>query len=136
MKSSHPHPAGLLVLLSAGILLAAGCDDPDAVGDTEFAEDDLATDDDEVWPRGSCGDSFHPSVGGGEAYWTLLCHDGHIRMKGWVKDTRADGKCARVKAVFNNNVVHQSSGACPKGTIVQFDWKHPGTIADGYLTVT
>lgn len=57
-------------------------------------------------------------------------------MSGWVKDTDADGKCARVKGVFNNNIVYQTAGACPKGTVINFSWTAPGTIANGYLTVT
>jgi len=75
-------------------------------------------------------------VSGGEASWTLTCSGGNITMSGWVKDTSADGECARVKGVFNNNTVYQTAGACPKGTSVSFSWTAPGTIANGYLTVT
>lgn len=85
---------------------------------------------------GTCGQSFNPSVSGGKASWTLTCSGGKVTMSGWVEDTNADGKCARVKGVFNNNITYQTAGACPKGTRVSFSWTAPGTIANGYLTVT
>ena len=81
---------------------------------------------------GTCGQTFSPSISGGKASWTLTCSDGNITMKGWVEDTSADGECAHVKGIFNNNIVHDAK-ACPKGTRTPFSWTHPGTIANGYL---
>jgi hypothetical protein len=91
---------------------------------------------DPIGPLDACGQSFHPIVRGGEAYWVLTCSGGYITMQGWVKDTAADGKCAQVKGVFNNNIVRLSNKACPKGEKESFTWRHPGTIANGYLMVT
>ena len=91
--------------------------------------------------RGSCGGHYHPTVtsGGedaGEADWTLSCKNGFITFSGWVKDLNADGYCAQVKAVFNDGIAEFSARACPKGTVKRFSWRHPGSVADGYLYVT
>jgi hypothetical protein len=87
-------------------------------------------------PAGTCGQTFNPSTGGGEARWTLSCSGGKITMAGWVEDTDADGRCARVKGIFNGGIVRVTDGACPKGTRVKIYWVHPGTIANGYLYVS
>jgi hypothetical protein len=84
---------------------------------------------------GVCGDTFRPSTSGGKAYWSLTCSGGRITMQGWVEDIKADGKCARVKGIFNNNITHETAGACPSGTRINFSWTEAGTIANGYLSV-
>lgn len=85
--------------------------------------------------QGSCGQSFNPVINGGKAHWDLSCSGGRIYMNGWVEDTSADGRCAFVKANFNNGYSPTPAKACPKGTRTNFSWNGSGTIADGYLYV-
>jgi hypothetical protein len=87
-------------------------------------------------PAGTCGQTFNPSTGGGAARWTLSCSGGKITMAGWVEDTAADGRCARVKAVFSSTVTKISRAACPKGTRQTFSWTYSGSIANGYLYIS
>jgi hypothetical protein len=67
-------------------------------------------------------------VDGGEASWTISCNNGtDARITGWVRDTKADGKCARIKA-FSDNGKSQVplAEACGKGTDKKFDWMAEG----------
>lgn len=89
----------------------------------------------EITPLGGCGGSYSPRVGGGEAHWDLTCSGGEITITGWVKDTAADGKCARVTAHFSNGDV-SAWKACPEGTTTRFSETHDGALVDAYLTVT
>src|SRR4051812_24720841 len=72
-------------------------------------------------------------VPGGEAHWTKCHNFGSMQVIGWVKDTRADGKCAQVYANFNNGQTHFSDRACPKGTVREFNWSEPASDASVYL---
>jgi hypothetical protein len=65
---------------------------------------------------GTCGSTFSPSVPGAQAYWEVQCFGGgYIRIAGWVKDTRSDGKCAKVKAIYEDGYSYFSPAACPNG---------------------
>ena len=73
------------------------------------------------------------TIDGGRAAYRE-CHSGmYIRVDGHVDDTKADGRCARVRASYNRNlVVDYSARACPKGTRVTFTfpWR---TSTDAYV---
>jgi hypothetical protein len=77
---------------------------------------------------------FNPTVPGGEAHWTkCINYSGlwtSVTVDGWVKDTRADGKCAQVKAIFNDGTdTDYSPKACPAGHKQSFSWNHVGASA-------
>ena len=77
---------------------------------------------------GTCNDSFHPIVSGGEAAWDLVCASDGITIGGWVKDTEADGKCAYIKAFAGNGDSRVPlAQACPKGTLRQYSWRVENT---------
>jgi hypothetical protein len=81
---------------------------------------------------GTCGQTINASVSGGQAGWSLTCSGGNIRVAGWVKDTKADGKCAQVKAVYSNGT-QWSPRACPSGTVKYYDFNGPGSSVPVYL---
>lgn len=89
----------------------------------------------DIEPYGGCGGNFSPKVAGGEAHWDLTCSGGKITIAGWVKDTKEDGKCARVTAHFADGAVSQWK-ACPSGTKTSFKATKSGSLVDAYLTVT
>ncbi len=91
---------------------------------------------DEIVEKAGCGQNLHPKVRGGEAKWSLSCSGGRITISGWVKDTRADGKCAQVRVHLPNGDVHYSGRACPEGNTKHFSWSARGAIIDAYLIVT
>ncbi|MBB5912545.1 hypothetical protein BJY24_001412 [Nocardia transvalensis] len=84
-------------------------------------------------PEGTCGGVYNPSIGAGKAHWELHCKNGAITVSGHVTDTRSDGQCVKVKAVFEGQTTEYSAAACPKDTTRNFSWTHPGSIADVYL---
>ncbi|MBD0345549.1 MAG: hypothetical protein ICV63_12155 [Coleofasciculus sp. Co-bin14] len=84
---------------------------------------------------GTCGQKFDSKVNGGEASWSLHCSGTKIIIDGWVKDTKADGKCAYVKAFANSQSMPQAK-ACPKGKKTFFQWTVNGTEIHAYLFVT
>lgn len=84
---------------------------------------------------GSCGQTFQPRVNGGEAAWNLYCSGGTIWIEGWVKDTKADGKCAYVKAFGGGAAMNPHAKACPKGVKTDFSWSTGGSNIDAYLYV-
>jgi hypothetical protein len=99
-----------------GVLALLGFVGPASASDT--------TVDGAVSVQGTCDDSFHPSISGGEAAWNLVCASGGITIGGWVKDTAADGKCAYIKAFAGNGDSRVPlAKACPKGTVTQFSWR-------------
>ncbi len=61
-------------------------------------------------------------VRGGEAHYTeCKSPDRDIYVDGWVKDTRADGKCAQVYGYWAPQYYpFESPRACPKGTVKEF----------------
>jgi hypothetical protein len=72
-----------------------------------------------------CGAEFNNvTVTGGQASWNLVCASGGITIGGWVKDTKADGKCAHIKAFAGNGDSRVPlATACPKGTVTNFSWR-------------
>ncbi len=84
--------------------------------------------------QANCPDTFNVKVSGGQASWTVTCYGGKVYVNGWVKDTAADGKCARVKSLIAGEW-HYSSPACPEGTMKTFDWSEVGHSAQTYLYV-
>jgi hypothetical protein len=93
--------------------------------------------DDDVSAAGTCGDTFSPSVRGGRAAWTILCNnDGTVEIDGWVKDTRADGRCAQVYGNFpDDDRTFKTVSACGMGTTVYFWKKADGKRINAYLRV-
>lgn len=83
----------------------------------------------------TCPDTFNVKVSGGEASWTVTCYGGKVYVDGWVKDTAADGKCARVKSLIAG-VWHYSAAACPNGDRETFSWSKIGNSAQTYLYVS
>ena len=75
-------------------------------------------------------------VPGAEAHWTECHNGGRTQVTGWVKDTRADGKCAQVRVVFSNGTTRHSQRACPKNTVRQFHFNKPASDAQTYLLTT
>lgn len=96
------------------------------------------TPNDPITILGGCGSVFDVEVNGGEAHWTVTCFAYGATISGWVIDTKADGKCAYVKA-FNDTTGAQMlphAKACPKGTKTQFNWTTSGTSSiSAYLYV-
>ncbi len=72
-------------------------------------------------------------VPGAEAHWTKCRYGSRTTVSGWLKDTRADGKCAQVYAFFTNGAYRESSKACPAGTTKSFYWDVPANDASIYL---
>ncbi len=86
--------------------------------------------------RGTCGQRFsNVRVAGGQANWRLYCHGNNITITGWVKDTRADGKCAYIRAEGNGRFRTPLAQACPKNTVRHFTWTIPGRQINAYLYV-
>jgi hypothetical protein len=67
-------------------------------------------------------------VPGGQAHYTeCKSATSNITVNGWVKDTRADGKCAQVYGYMAPEYYYfQSARACPKGTVKQFSFSGLG----------
>ncbi|MFE7413967.1 hypothetical protein [Streptomyces laurentii] len=81
-----------------------------------------------------CGDRQDPKIDGAVASWTLTCGKGAMTMKGWVEDTRADGKCAVVRISSGN--AYQAPKACGSGTRTPFTYTFKGqTTAQGRLAL-
>jgi hypothetical protein len=79
----------------------------------------------------TCNNDRHVTVPGGESWYTLTCSGGNIYVNGRVRDTRADGQCARVKALIAGHWFY-SARACPSGTTVYFSWHNSGSEAFVY----
>lgn len=82
-----------------------------------------------------CPATLNPVVNGGEAAWTIDCVGSKVHITGWVKDTKADGLCAFVKAFasFTDGSSRKEAKACPKGTTTRFAWEATGTEITAYL---
>jgi hypothetical protein len=90
----------------------------------------------EIVAMGGCGKTFNPDVPGAKAYWEVQCTSKSVRISGWVEDTRADGKCAKVKAIYDddNDSTYYSRAACPKGERQTFTSPYrPGNSVSAYL---
>jgi hypothetical protein len=86
--------------------------------------------------RGTCGDQpKNVTVVGGQASWSLYCSGNKITITGWVKDTKADGKCAHVKVEGGGKTVNPLKTACPKDTVNHFTWTTSGNEIKAYLYV-
>jgi len=79
-----------------------------------------------------CGESKEAVVGGGEAYWKATCSGSSMTVSGWVRDTAADGMCARVKALMGGTWKY-SERACPAGTTKTFELTGSESDAEVYL---
>ncbi|GAA1948235.1 hypothetical protein GCM10009837_87330 [Streptomyces durmitorensis] len=84
---------------------------------------------------GACPDTGNEvTVPGGKAEWDITCERGKVHVRGHVKDTRMDGKCARVKATNPRNDEKRKKSACGVGTDKSFDWNlGKGSQAKVYL---
>ncbi|PWI06516.1 hypothetical protein DIZ27_32770 [Streptomyces sp. NWU339] len=66
-----------------------------------------------------CGTVRNPVIDGARAHWKISCTHNHVRVAGWVEDTRRDAMCARVTIETDNK--HDWPQACGKGKRVTFD---------------
>ncbi len=82
--------------------------------------------------RAGCGAVFNAvEVDGGQANWNITCPGDKVRITGTVKDTKADGKCAYIKAFADNGESRVPlAKACPKNTTTWFDWTTSGAGRD------
>jgi hypothetical protein len=123
----------LKIRTAAAIALTAAALSAGALATPAFA----AAQPDLVHPFGGCGQVFNGvQVDGGEASWTITCTNGtNAQISGWVRDTKADGKCAYIKAFAGNGESRVPlAQACPKGTTTFFDWTTNGASSiDAYL---
>lgn len=66
---------------------------------------------------GACPDTGNEvSISGGYAEWDITCEKGRVHVRGHVKDTALDGKCARVKATNMTGGKTKKVSACGWGT--------------------
>jgi hypothetical protein len=84
--------------------------------------------------QGTCGQTFNPYTSGARAYWEVQCTSTQIRISGWVEDTAANGRCAKVKAIYPDGYTYYSAAACPKGDREYFSspWRYFRSV-NGYL---
>lgn len=68
-----------------------------------------------------CGAVRDVFISGAESHYTITCVNGITYVNGRVRDTRADGKCAQVKAQIGATF-HYSARACPKDDVDYFNW--------------
>jgi hypothetical protein len=85
--------------------------------------------------QGTCGDTFQPSVNGGEAAWTVICGGGTVRADGWVKDTKADGKGAEVYGAWGDGADFGTVRIAGSGKQVTFNKSHAGSVVNLWLRV-
>lgn len=79
-----------------------------------------------------CQNTRNVYIPGGESHYTISCDNyGHVIVDGWLKDTKADGKCVQVKAQLYGEYFY-SPRACPKGDVKTFHFRSnvPTTYAD------
>ena len=88
---------------------------------------------DEEGATAVCGYARPHDTSGAHAYWQLSCSGGNVTVSGFVEDTAANGRCARVKAQFPNGDWVFSEPACPEGDREYFSWTKPGSSANVYL---
>lgn len=69
-----------------------------------------------------CGSNPPITIPGGELHYRVDCGSTITRVTGWYKDTRADGKCVRVRIWWPGNQAYtHGTKACPEGKVVEFD---------------
>lgn len=84
----------------------------------------------------ACSPSGRVTIRGAEASWSkCTAPGGQTRVIGWVADTAADGRCARVRAVWSGGAVEETLNTCPKGMRRDYNWVHPGTADVRLFTV-
>ncbi|UNT00292.1 hypothetical protein MMF93_30380 [Streptomyces tubbatahanensis] len=86
--------------------------------------------------QGTCGDDYDIDVGPpsgirARAGGSLWCSKGKIHFDGWVKDVRADGKCAQVYGNVGNKSF--STSVCGKGDKKETHPAGKGSTAHIYL---
>jgi hypothetical protein len=79
----------------------------------------------------TCPSGASPVINGAKASWTLRCSGGTLSVYGWVEDTRADGKCAKIiaMATVTSGPYRHDFSACGWGVRKNFDWKFQGKRA-------
>lgn len=87
----------------------------------------------EVVPLGGCGDNKEAQINGGYARWTLSCSGGQITVSGYVEDIGLDGDCVGVRGEFASGETERVENCDGWHTTKDFNWTHPGSIADVYL---
>jgi hypothetical protein len=119
--------AALTAAIGGGGLVTAATS---AAADTPEADSPITI-------QASCGTTLSPVVSGGRASWTVQCTSTQVRITGWVRDTSADGKCARVQARYPDGSTWTSASACPSGETQYFTSPYrTGRIVDAYLIVS
>ncbi|GAA4910007.1 hypothetical protein LX16_2784 [Stackebrandtia albiflava] len=88
----------------------------------------------DVRPMTVCGQEMDVEIDGGLAYWRASCRGTTMTVSGWVRDTDADGMCARVKALIGTRW-HYSARACPEGDQESFSFSGTDNDAQVYLYV-
>jgi hypothetical protein len=93
----------------------------------------------------TCGKTYDIYVGPrgarrGESHYSISCSGSGSSKKstaaGWLKDTRADGKCIQVKVVWpGDGTTKFSKKACPEDEVEYFDFTGTGTIEVYTMTV-
>jgi hypothetical protein len=84
-------------------------------------------------PLGGCGDNLESTLNGAYAQWTLSCSGGQITVNGRVDDTGLDGQCVGVRGEFASGETERVENCGGWNTSANFNWTHPGSIADVYL---
>ncbi|MDP5314390.1 hypothetical protein [Streptomyces poriferorum] len=74
----------------------------------------------------TCPSSASPVINGASAGWTLRCSGNNVTVSGWLQDTRADGKCAKVR-INAGNGAYKPKTACSSGVREQFTFTFNGT---------
>lgn len=104
----------LVTSLTAALLLAGGVS-----AGTASAAGTAPADGPSV--TGGCPDTGNEvTVPGGYAEWDITCEKKRVIVRGWVKDTRPDGKCARVTA--KNKGKTRKKSVCGWGDTKSFGW--------------
>jgi hypothetical protein len=122
-------------LAAAGTVLAFGT----LLGGTPASAAPAETSDIEI--MATCGKTYDVYVGPtsnrrGESHYSISCSGGKSTASGWLKDTRADGKCIQVKIVWPDNGADEfSKKACPDGEVQYFGFTGKGKIEVYTMTV-
>lgn len=74
----------------------------------------------------SCPSGATNYLDGATTRYDLTCEQEWLRIKGWVKDTRADGKCA-VTTLYVKGHDPERFEACGKGVTETYDFYFWGT---------
>ncbi|MEU6132119.1 hypothetical protein ABZ805_23330 [Saccharopolyspora sp. NPDC047091] len=97
--------AGAMMAGFAGTLTAPAVAAPAVAGDASIAA--------------QCGKTYRISQPFGQSTFKVTCKSGTLTIRGYVKDTKADGKCVWVVGQVGNKSF-RSGKACPKGKSVSY----------------